>query len=96
MNYYYTTIKHGKTEFDIRVNYEYSPGSRGMFDYLNGRKNCGAQLTPDEPAQVEILSCFDTLTKSEIELTNREEESIIEQILEEKENECGDSETDDY
>ncbi len=93
---YYTTIEREKVEYDIRVNYKYYPARRGMFDYLNGRKNCGAQLTPDEPSQIEILSCLNTLTKSEIELTNREEESIIEQILEEKENEGGDDETDDF
>ena len=88
MDDFYTVIERDNKEIDLRVNYEYYPAHRATYDSLMGKRNAGPMLTPPEPAEIEILNCFDTLTKSEIELTNQEEESIVEKILEEKENEC--------
>lgn len=66
----YPINREGEDERIIRVEYVYWPACRGMFE------RGGCQITPDEPAEVEITSSVDIATSQEVELTEEEEEGV--------------------
>lgn len=69
-----------ETVVSIDVEYTYHPAHRGKRDSLMGKRGAGPQLEPDEPAHIEIEIAIDRETGNDIDLTEREEERIIEEI----------------
>lgn len=63
-------IQRDDKEVIVRVAYVYWPASRGLFE------RGGLQITPDDPAELEITSSVDIATGREVVLTEQEEESV--------------------
>lgn len=68
---------------EVAVEYTAYPAYRGKRDSLCGKRNAGPQLEPDEPAHVEIAFVTNLATGEEVELTNAEQERIVDRIEDE-------------
>jgi len=67
----------------IDVDYKFYKGCRGARDSFMGKRGAGAQLEPDEPESVEVMSI--TMFGKEIEVSEKSIMEIEEAIMRELE-----------
>lgn len=95
MRYTITREQNGnEVEVEVEVAYSFTSACRGRRDSLGGRANAGPPLEPDSPAEVEVLSVREVATGAEVELSDSEEEAVIEAIWEDVANRADDYDED--
>jgi hypothetical protein len=74
----YRIVDHHQVEEPITVEFKYYRASRGARD---GR--CGPPIEPDDPAEIEIVDVYNSITRHEIDLSRKEEEDVLQQCWDE-------------
>lgn len=69
-------VERDEKEIQVLCECKYTSGCRGY------RDKYGAPETPDEPAEIEILSSVNEVTGDDVELTDEEMERVVEKGFE--------------
>lgn len=67
-------------EVELELDCNYYPGCRGARDSCGGIRGAGPPLEPDDPPEIEILEAINVATGKKIDLTDDEEERVLEKL----------------